>query len=45
MFKILTWKNSKDVELKALIEDSKLKYITKIMDDRGLTWKTEDYAT
>jgi len=45
MFKILTWKNDKDVELKALIEDSKLKYITKAMDERGLTWKTEDYIT
>ena len=45
MFKILTWKNDKDVELKALIEDSKLKHITKVMDERGLIWKTEDYTT
>jgi len=43
MFKILKWKNSQDVELKALVEDSKLKYFTKAMDERGLTWKTEDY--
>ena len=31
--------------LTSAIEDSKLKHITKVMDERGLTWKTEDYIT
>jgi hypothetical protein len=45
MFKILKWRNGQDVELKTIMDDSKLKYITKILDERGLSWKTEDYTT
>ena len=43
MFKILKWKNDKDVELQTVMLDSKLKYITKILDERGISWNIEDF--
>jgi len=43
MFKILIWKNSKDIELSTVLNEHHIEQVIVILKERGLEFKVEDF--